>query len=343
MRAVVLPRAGSALVVEQRPDPVAGPGEVVLEVLRAGICGSDLHLSDTLGRPGSVLGHEYAGRVAEVGAGVPTELLGALAAGYPLVGCGSCRWCVAGLAARCASYALNGLQVPGAYAEHLAVAVSQLELLPAAVDAGDGALVEPLAVALHALDRAALRPAEPLLVLGAGPVGLAVALWARVLGASAVVVSDPAPGRRALALASGATAVVDPGSDDVGAAFADLTGQRARVVVECVGVPGLIAEAVRACGHDGRVVVVGVCMVPDTVVPLEALHREVDLSFVLYYRREDFGRVVRAVDSGVLQPGGLITDVIGLEEVPERFAALKRPSTQGKVQIAPRALPTDAK
>jgi (R,R)-butanediol dehydrogenase/meso-butanediol dehydrogenase/diacetyl reductase len=195
--------------------------------------------------------------------------------------------------------------------------------------------VEPLAVALHALDRAQLRPAEPVLVLGAGPVGMAVTLWARTLGASAVVVSDPAAGRRELALKMGATAVVDPASEDVGAAFADATGQQARVVVECVGVPGLIGQAVNAAGHDARIVVVGVCMAMDELYPLDALNREADLSFVMYYRRDDFGRTVRALDSGRLDASGLITDTIGLDEAPARFAALKQPTSECKVQIQP--------
>lgn len=336
MRAAVLPEVGQALVVQEVPDPSPGEGEVVLEVLAAGICGSDLHLSDSFAPPGTVLGHEYSGRVVEIGAGVSRDLIGTSVAGYPLVGCGSCAWCRTGLTARCSAYELNGLQRQGAYAEYLRASATQLEPLPSTLDASAGALVEPFAVALHALDRAQLRPAEPVLVLGAGPVGLAVALWARTLGSSAVVVSDPAAGRRELALSMGATAVVDPTTQDVAEAFADTTGQPPRVVVECVGVPGLIGQAVSAAGHDARVVVVGVCMAPDTFYPLDALNREVDLSFVLYYRREDFGRVVRAMDSGQLDAGPLVTDVVSLDDAPARFAALKQPSNEGKVQIEPR-------
>jgi (R,R)-butanediol dehydrogenase/meso-butanediol dehydrogenase/diacetyl reductase len=335
VRAAVLPEVGQQLVVQDVPDPTPGTGEVILEVEAAGICGSDLHLSDSLAPVGAIFGHEYAGRVVEVGDGVSRGLIGTTAAGFPLVGCGSCSWCRAGLTARCAAYELNGLQRPGAYAELVRMSTAQLEPLPASLDAGAGALVEPLAVALHALDRAQLRPAEPVLVLGAGPVGMAVTLWARTLGASAVVVSDPAAGRRELALRMGATAVVDPTSEDVGAAFADATGQQARVVVECVGVPGLIGQAVKAAGHDARIVVVGVCMAMDELYPLDALNREADLSFVMYYRRDDFGRTVRALDSGRLDASGLITDTIGLDEAPARFAALKQPTTECKVQIQP--------
>ena len=335
MRAAVLPETGQQLVVQELPDPVPGEGQVLLEVQAAGICGSDLHLSDTYAPAGTVLGHEYAGRVADVGPGVDASLVGKLVSGFPLVGCGTCEWCSAGLQFRCTGFEMNGLARPGAYAELMRLEVDQLELLPSSFDARIGALVEPLAVALHALDRAQLRPGEPVLVLGAGPVGLAVALWARALGASAVVVSDPAAGRRDLALKIGATAVIDPLTQDVATGFSDVTGAPARVVVECVGVTGLIDQAVAAAGHDCRVVVVGVCMSHDTIFPLNALNREADLSFVFYYRRRDFERVVRAIDSGRLDPSAFITDVVGLDDAPARFAALKQPSTQGKVLIEP--------
>lgn len=335
MRAAVLPEVGSSLVVQEVPDPVAGPGEVVLQIQAAGICGSDLHLSDSYAPPGCVLGHEFAGTVVEVGDGVDDALLGTLAAGFPLVGCGACAWCREGLTARCENQELNGLNRPGAFAERIRLSSAQLEPLPDSFDARTGALVEPLAVALHALDRAQLQPTEPVLVLGAGPVGLAVTLWARALGASDIVVSDPAAGRRELAERLGATATLDPTTQDVGAAFAERTGQRARVVVECVGVPGLIGQAIAASGMDARVVVVGVCMAPDTFFPLSALRLEADLAFVMYYRRRDFTRTVRALASGRVDASALITDVVGLEDAPARFAALKQPSTEGKVLIEP--------
>lgn len=335
MRAAVLPEVGSPLVVREVPDPVPGPGQVLLQVQAAGICGSDLHLSDSYAPAGTILGHEYAGRITDVGPGGDRALVGKLVAGFPLTGCGACQWCAAGLQYRCTNFAMNGLARPGAYAELMRLDQAQLELLPSSFDAHAGALVEPLAVALHALDRAQLRPAEPVLVLGAGPVGLAVTLWARALGASAVVVSDPAAGRRDLALKLGATAVVDPATQDVSAAFEQATGRPARVVIECVGVPGLIDQAVAAAGHDARIVVVGVCMSHDQIFPLNALRREADLSFVFYYRRDDFNRVVRAIDSGRLDPTSLITDVVALDDAPGRFAALKQPSIQGKVLIEP--------
>ncbi len=335
MKAAVLTDSSPALQIQEVPDPAPGPGQVVLQVEACGICGSDLHLALLMKQlPGVVFGHEFSGRVVARGDDVDQRLDGALAAGFPLTGCGSCGACLTGNPARCANWEFIGLQRRGAFAEYVTVNARDCFVLPPQIGARHGALIEPLAVAHHALEKTLRRPGEPLLVLGAGPVGLAVALYARLFGASEVLVSDPVPGRRALAEKVGAR-TVDPTAADVGEAFADLTGAPPSTVIECVGLPGLLQQASDLAAPDGHITVVGVCTVPDTLTPVAAMSKELTMQFVLYYRPRDFTVTIGHLAAGRLDPSALITDVISLADLPARFDALMRPTTECKVLIAP--------
>jgi (R,R)-butanediol dehydrogenase/meso-butanediol dehydrogenase/diacetyl reductase len=206
--------------------------------------------------------------------------------------------------------------------------------MPDALDDVRGALVEPLAVAHHALERAVREPGEPILVLGAGPIGAAVALWARHLGASEVLVSDPVAGRRALVEKLGA-ATVDPTQADVAQAFTELTGNQPRVVIECVGVPGLIQHAADVAATGANVTIAGVCMQADTLNPLVPMTKELTFSFAVWYRRRDFAVTIGQLASGRLDALPLVTDQVSLEDLPARFEALMHPTTQCKVVIDP--------
>lgn len=335
MKAAVLTGETPTLQIRDVAEPSPGPGEVVMEVAASGICGSDLHLAKVLaGQPDIVFGHEFSGRVVAVGSDVDASLEGKLAAGFPLAGCGRCAACAEGNPARCATAEFVGLQRPGAFAEFVRINARDCFVLPSEVSAQTGALVEPLAVAHHALEKTPRLPGEPLLILGAGPVGVAVALYARLFGASDVVLSDPVPGRRLLAEAVGAVAV-DPTGQDVAAAFADLTGHAPRAIVECVGKPGLIQSAAELAAPDAHITVVGACVEPDTFTPTTSLAKELTVQFVLYYRPRDFARTIGHLRSGRLDPAPLITDVIALDELPDRFDALMRPTTECKVLITP--------
>src|SRR3954447_6894266 len=167
--------------------------------------------------PGIVFGHEFCGTIVAMGAEASGYREGDRVVGFPLLGCETCPACLTGAVAKCLRVKLIGAQRPGAYAEYVAVPAAQSFLLPDDLTVDVGALVEPLAVAHHALERTPRDAGEPVLVLGAGPVGLAVALWARALGAREMVVSDPVPHRRALAATISAVAV-DPTEQDVAAA-----------------------------------------------------------------------------------------------------------------------------
>ena len=335
MRAAVLQGPDLPLAVTEVDEPVPGDGDLLLRVDACGICGSDIHIADALPLPGLVLGHEFCGTVEAVGGGVEGWAVGDRAAGLPLSTCGRCAACLSGRPRKCATAQMIGIERPGAFAELVAIPAASAFRLPRGLDARHGALVEPLAVGLHTVDRAGISPGDDVLVLGGGPVGLAVALWLQHLGAREVGLSDPVASRRDLAAQLGATATFDPGAGDVGAAFAEVAGAPPAVVIECVGVPGLIQHACDLVAIDGTVVVAGVCIGDDQLVPLVPLQKEIDLRFAFYYRTRDWDLTLRALDDRRIDPLPLVTHEIDLDAVPERFAALAHPTTECKVLIRP--------
>ncbi len=339
MKAAVFQGLGQALTIEERPEPKPGPGEIVLRVRSCGICGSDLHAADLPPGlpPGTVMGHEFAGEVVEVGADAkalwkPGDRVCAL----PAIGCGKCRACLSGDVILCPSLRGTGLgQVPGAYAEYVLAGAAESLRLPAGVTYREGALVEPLSVGLHAVNTAKLEPGERVMVIGAGPIGLAVTAWARFFGARCVVVNERAPGRLALAEKFGATAVADVSKDDAVAVFTREAGGPPDVIFECVGAPGLLQQCIGMVRPRGRVVVVGVCMQMDSIFPVMAIIKEIELRFVVVYRRQDFELTIEMLDRGRIPGREMVTDVVDLSAFPSAFEALKRPTSQCKVILEP--------
>jgi (R,R)-butanediol dehydrogenase/meso-butanediol dehydrogenase/diacetyl reductase len=173
------------------------------------------------------------------------------------------------------------------------------------------------------------------LVVGAGPVGAAVALWARYFGARHVVVSDFVAQLRELALTLGATAAIDPGREEVGPAFERITGAKPRLVYECVGVPGVIQQCTALCEARGTVLVAGVCMRPDPWVPAAAMLKELRLQFVAFYHKKDFQLALDLLGSARIRADRFITDVVALDAMPAAFEALRKPVGQCKVIVEP--------
>jgi (R,R)-butanediol dehydrogenase/meso-butanediol dehydrogenase/diacetyl reductase len=254
----------------------------------------------------------------------------------PFIGCGRCGHCAAGRAYRCEQVTMRASGVlSGAYAEYTRVGAATTLRLPDAVSFHEGALVEPLAVGLNAVAKARLEPGDAVLIVGAGPVGIAVALWCRFFGARHIVVSDRIGRRAERALEFGASAAIDASREDVPSRARQLAGGQPRVVFDCVGVPGSLQLAIDYAPYDARVVVVGLCMAADRIFPAKAITKELDLTFVFVYSRRDFEIVVDLLERGRIAAGGLVTDRVGFDTFCQAFEALKKPSDQIKVMLEP--------
>ena len=325
MRAAVLNDEHSFDVAEV-PDPTPAEGQLVLRVLACGICGSDLK-AHTLMPSGVVLGHEFCGEVVAVGRETTGWREGQAVAAMPLSACGRCRWCLADEPAHCEQVDLIGVGgTAGGFAEYVRVAASSAVSLADGLGPS-GALVEPLAVGLHTVVAGEIRPGDRVLVLGGGNVGAAVAVWARRLGAAEVVVSDPAPTRRDAAGLFGATGVHDPAEAPLPTGF--------DVVFECVGLPGMVQVAVDAAAVRGRVVIAGVCMQPDQIVPLTAIMKEVQVRFAVYYRASEFAAAASALADGLVDADAFVTGTVGLDGVTAAFGTLLSTSTERKILVTP--------
>ncbi|WP_439816013.1 zinc-binding dehydrogenase [Zavarzinia sp. CC-PAN008] len=340
MKAAVFKAAGQPLAIETVDDPTPGPTDLVLKVKRCGICGSDLHASEPgsqgLVRCGTVMGHEFSGEVVAVGSAVrDTWKTGDRVAAVPFIGCGSCELCARGESIWCRKGAGHGFgKVHGGYAEYIRVGAQESVRLPENVDYAQGALVEPLAVGLHGVRLAQLKPGASVLVMGAGPVGLATALWARALGARHVVVWARSNQREALAATLGATAFI-AGDADVRGAFKAAAGGPPDAIFECVGAPGTIDSCIKLAPARGQIVVLGVCMKPDTFTPNLAVNKELRLQFALAYAQDDFHSSVDLLSRRSIPAEAMVTDTVGFGAFPAAFEALRQRTHQCKVLLNP--------
>lgn len=334
MKAVAFQRQNELEVIDA-PRPKPGPNEVVLKVHNCGICGSDLHAAQFgFGMSaGSIMGHEFCGEVEEVGTGVAGFKRGDRVTALPYVSCGTCERCQRGLEMLCRKLKALGLgQMPGAYAEYVTCGASSLRKLPDNVSSRDGALIEPLSVGLHAVNRAELEPGSTVIIMGAGPIGLATLIWAKSKGVK-VVVSEIAAGRAELARQLGADVVINPNDRNPADKVREMIGRRPSVVFECIGVKGTLEQAIRMVDAGGRVIIVGVCMEPDQISPAYCIFREVSLRFVIGYTTAEFEATIDALAAGRIKPQPIVTDVISLDQVPGMFTTLRKPGAHAKVLI----------
>ena len=346
MKAVVC-KANNRLALEDVPKPQAGAGQVVLRVRACGICGSDLHALEygfaesggigtryALSSVGNVMGHEFCGEVAEVGAGVDAFKPGDRVTSLPFLNCGECAACRAGKALECKVFRVIGsAETPGAYAEYVRCAASNLLSLPAQINFRQGALVEPLSVALGGVNRGRLKADTPCLVMGAGPIGLGVLMWLKARGAKAVVVSEPSASRAELARQVGPAAVVNPRQRNPAEAVQEIAGSPPAVVFECVGAKGTLAQATNFAAAGGQVVVIGYCMVPDEINPHQCINKNLTIDFSAGYTRADFETTIGALGSRTINAEPMITDVVSLDQVPAMFERLHQPNGPAKVMI----------
>jgi (R,R)-butanediol dehydrogenase / meso-butanediol dehydrogenase / diacetyl reductase len=337
MKACIFRATGAPLEIVEVPDPKAGAGEIVVRVKDCGICGSDLHAAAARNvkmPAGTIMGHEFAGVVEQIGEGVSGFERGDAVAVMSYLACGECGLCRAGLDVKCARMRLVGFgDVAGGYAEFMKTRPGSVFKLPQEMSFRAGATVEPLVVGLHGLRRAHFQAGETCVIMGAGPIGLVMLLWARFAGARAVVVSELVLARRERALKLGADAVVDPRMHNPTVAMNRLSGAGPDVVFECIGAQGTLAEAIAYAPRGGRVTVLGVSMEDDGFPPGIAMNKELDVHFSLGLEPGEVETAIAVLGSGRITTEPLITHTVGLAELPRAFAALHEPTNQSKVML----------
>ena len=333
MKAAIFDGVGRPLRLGDLASPLPAADEVLIHIAACGICGSDLHMTEdpvTFGvGQGSVLGHEFAGEVVAIGSEVANLKVGDRIAVAPMRGCGHCPSCLKGEPAWCPEMRLIG----GGYAEFTTVAARQCRTLPDELPTSEGALAEPTSVGLHAVMRSGMTQGDKVLILGAGPIGLLVAFWARRMGAGAVIVADVHRHQEARAEAVGATgfAISGPG---LAADLQQMIGGPPDIVFECVGKKGLIDSACQLVRVHGTVVGVGLCVGGDIWDPFAAISKEIQIIFAAFFNMAEFATSLDALAGpGRFRPQALITDRIEFAHVPHTFEALRRRTSQCKVLI----------
>ncbi len=381
MKAVVC--QNTELSVVDLPEPVPAQGQVVVEILRCGICGSDLHMRhhcdelravvskvgfDTVPTSADpvVFGHELCAEVLDYGPGCDRKIKpGTRVVAQPLLRIGQ-------------DIHLAGLspKATGAYAERMLLQEVALVPVPNGLSADLAALTEPMAVAWHAVRRSEIARGDVAIVIGCGPVGLAVISLLKARGVERVVASDFSPGRRALATQCGADVVIDPRE---GSPWAERAGEdfirgipqllelslgtreklgklpvpwhvawrlaeklgagapKRPVIFECVGMPGLVQQIIDGAPMMSRVVVAGVCMQVDRYEPALAIHKEIDLRFVFGHSPLEYRDTLHMIAEGKVNCAPMITGTVGLAGVANAFDALKDPEKHAKILIDPKS------
>ncbi len=351
MKAAVM--RGGELVVDEVADPRPGNGQLLVRTLACGICGSDLHalahgdqlvaLSDEAARTAGdgmptpqmmdlahdvVMGHEFAAEVVELG----PDLVG----GGANHGVGDVVVCLP------VAFGADGVHAVG-YSNHYPGGYGELMVLndllcldvPNGLDASRAALTEPMAVGLHAVNRSRIEAGQAAVVLGAGPVGLAVIAALARAGAEPIIAADYSPMRRSLATTMGAHEVVDPAVEPAIEAWRRHGARLPVVVFEAVGSPGMLDAAMVDAPRNAQILVVGVCMQPDTVRPMLAISKELNLQFVLGYDPLEFAETLRRIAEGELDVSPLITGNVPIEGVPAAFVELAHPDAHAKILVEP--------
>ncbi|TIC81479.1 zinc-binding alcohol dehydrogenase [Nocardioides sp. GY 10113] len=358
MRAVVL--TDGKLELTEIPEPTPGPGEVLVEVLATGICGSDkscIHHPEAfnaasqrnfgvemldLSKP-LVLGHEFSAKIAAYGPETEQKLpVGTRVVAVPalpreqsvLVGFG-------------------GIDTPGGFAEKAVLNEQLLVPVPDNVSDELAALTEPLAVALHSLNRIEIDENDVPLVVGCGPIGLATILLLKARGIGPVVATDLSPERREFAKRVGADVVVDPAVDNayqawMAAAATDdpakmaaptmVAGQlplRPTVGFECTGVPGLLAQMMTGAPPASRIMVSGMNLGDDVIQPGTGILKELDIKFTLYYTPQEYAEALRVMADGEIDASPLITGEVGYDGIADAVAKLGTSPTDAKILIKP--------
>lgn len=338
------------LRVDEVADPVPGPGQVLTRVLACGICGSDLHMlrhgaelralmgelepegADDPARAVTfdpahdcVMGHEFCCEIVELGPAVSTVRTGQRIVSVP---------------GAFDETGVHGVgysnRYPGGYGELMVLNELMAIPVPADVASPIAALTEPMAVGVHAVNKSGIAVGDAAIVLGLGPVGLACVAELKRRGIGPVVGADFSAKRRALAEHFGCDEVVDPTSESAISAWRRVDGNKPLVVFEAVGVPGMIDQAMKIAPKGSRILVVGVCMPRDHLLPIVGITRELSIQFVFGYTPEEFGETFRHIAAGAWDLAPMITGSVDIDGVPQAFVDLGNPAQHAKIIVEPR-------
>jgi threonine dehydrogenase-like Zn-dependent dehydrogenase len=358
MRAAIF-RNGE-IVVDTLPAPKPAAGQVLVKTLACGICGSDLHARKHAHRmvelsrhfPGRkpmdltrdvVFGHEFCCEIVDYGPATTRKLKpGTRVCSLPVL--------LMPDGVQTIGYSNDNI---GGYAEYMLLNEPLLLEVPNGLASEHAALTEPLAVGIHAVAKANVHGDEVPLVIGCGPVGLAVIAALKLKGLHPIVAADYSPARRALALRLGADIVVDPARTQPYATWAEhaamspeqkaarpplqamLPALKPALIFECVGIPGLIQQVFEGAPRDARIVVVGVCMETDRSEPMLAIGKELNVQYVLGYTPDEFSHSLRLIAEGRVDAAALVTATVGIDGVAQAFADLANPEHHTKIIIEP--------
>lgn len=324
MKQVVYSGAGE-LSVRSGSAAQLGPGEVRVSIAYTGVCGTDLHIvhgaMDARVTSPTVIGHEMSGRVAELGPDVGGWQVGEAVTVVPLDPCGSCPACESGLSHICHQLNFIGIDSDGGMQESMVVSADALIRIPEGLDLRTAALTEPTAVASHDVARSRLQAGERALVVGAGPIGVLIALVARNTGAE-VMIAEPDQFRREAAGRYGFE-TIDPVAEDVVDRVNAWTGDKgADVCFEVSSSQAGLSGAVQALACRGRLCLVGIHTEERKVDLHRFFWRELELIAARLYERSDFETALQLLDSGIIPADDLITSVVPIDEASSAFDLL---------------------
>jgi L-iditol 2-dehydrogenase len=321
-------------IVESR-EPGAGEARVAVQV--CGICGSDLHMyrgDHPVLRPPLVMGHEFVGRVQDVGEGVTSLKPGDRVIGMGGRGCGTCEACQEGHYNWCEQLKVIGGHIPGALAEEIVLPADQYVTIPDWIPDDQAALIEVAAVAMHTIARYGDVAGKSSLVAGAGPVGLVLVRVAKALGAGPIVVSDISPTRRELAVTSGADLVIDPRDSAAEDQVKALRERGLDVAFDCAGREESLLQALRLTRRGAAVVLTAIFPQFCTIPMAQVQRAERQLIGVQMYQRSDFDETIRLMEEGKLDLSGIVTHELPLAQTAEAFKMLESPdAAAGKVLV----------
>lgn len=328
------------LRIEESPVPEVGELDVLIEVKACGVCGTDVHIYEgdkgaAEVTPPTILGHEFSGVVAAVGSKVTKFKAGDRVCIDPNCYCGSCDFCRDGIAHYCTDMIGYGTTVNGGFAQFCSVNERQVYLLGDNTSFEQGAMAEPAACCLHGIDMCGIKPGSSVAVIGGGMIGLLMLQLARLAGAARIALIEPVENKRDVALQLGADLVIDPIHEDVEKKLKENGMTWLNAVIECVGRPETISQAISIVGNTGVVMMFGLTKPDETVSikPFEIFQKEIVLkaSYINPYTQK---RALELIDSGRLDVSSMICQVCGLDSLED---ILSDPSVRakGKYIIAP--------